>query len=112
MNFGAGNSSLLIDNGAAVVTVAGRAASPHRNIDSQFEVLSTRTGRVIRAFLPSSRSGGYEGLLWASSSGAVLAGYVPYTAPHPHPLGPLEWIIASRHTPIKGVPQGFLPIAF
>jgi hypothetical protein len=92
----------LIDNGAAVVTIAER--SQHRKVVSRFEVLSTRTGRATRTFLPS-RPGGALSLVWASAAGTVLAGYFS--------SGSVEWISGARHTPVSGVPaSGFLAIAF
>jgi len=100
----------MINNGAAVVTIVLLA---HQRVYSRFEVLSTRTGRVIRTFLPSTLTGGEEGLYWSNSTGTVLAGFAPYTGPHPNWLGPLEWISGSRHTPVKraGIPA-FGTIAF
>jgi hypothetical protein len=101
----------LIDHGTAVVTDVQRLA--RRKVNSQFEVLSTSTGRVIRAFFPSTLPGGEEGLMWSNSAGTVFAGYVPYTGPHPNWLGPVEWFSTTAHMPIKGVPnESLLGIAF
>ena len=92
----------LIDNGAAVVTIAQR--SQGGKVVSRFEVLSTRTGRVIRTFKPS-RPNGAVGLLWASTAGTVLAGSFS--------SGSIEWISGARHMPVKGIqPGGSLVIAF
>ena len=106
--FQVGGSFTIIDDGAAVVTVVGRTASPGRKVVSQFEVLSTRTGRVIRAFLPSTRpdaENSQQGLVWANSAGTVLAGFVPYAGTHPSSIGPLEWISGSRYAPVRGLPR-------
>lgn len=102
----------LIDKGTAVVTVVGPEDVHYGKVDSQFEVLSTRTGRVIRAFLPSKVPGDNDSLVWASPSGAVIAGYVRYAGREPKLLGPLEWISATGYTPIKGVSTEMPSIAF
>jgi hypothetical protein len=98
----------LIDHGSEVVSVVGNSPVGS-GVVSEFEVFSTRTGRVLRAFLPSRRV--EDALLWANPAGTVIAG----SAPEPDgQAGPLEWISPTRQIPIKGLPASgdFLGIAF
>jgi hypothetical protein len=98
----------LIDHGSEVVSVVGNSPVGS-GVVSEFEVFSTRTGRVLRAFLPSRRV--EDALLWANPAGTVIAG----SAPEPDvQAGPLEWISPTRQIPIKGLPANgdFLGIAF
>jgi hypothetical protein len=98
----------LIDNGTAVVSVAERALSTHGGVHSEYEVLSTSTGQVIRAFLPSAYYD--EALWWASPAGNVLAGYLPQSSARSS--GPAEWFSGAKHAPIEGLSEVPQDIAF
>jgi hypothetical protein len=98
----------LIDHGSEVVSVVGNSPVGS-GVVSEFEVFSTRTGRVLRAFLRSRRIELY--LLSANPAGTVIVGEVP--GPDGR-ASPLEWITPTRQIPIKGLPANgdFLGIAF
>jgi hypothetical protein len=98
----------LIDHGAEVVSVVeGRPL--HSGVVSEFYVFSTRTGRALRAFLPSTRM--EDDLLWGNPAGTVIVGNMPRPDGW---QGPLEWISPSRQIPIRGLPADgdLLGIAF
>ena len=96
----------LIDNGSAAISVIERGAYGSGPV-SEFEVFSTRTGRILRAFLPSTQVD--DGLLWANAAGTVIAGTALGAGGR---ASPLEWISATRQTAIKGVELGIVAIAF
>ncbi len=85
----------LIDHGSQVVSVVGDSPVGS-GVVSEFAVFSTSTGRVLRAFLRSTRT--EDDLLWANPAGTVIVGRVP--GPDGQP-GPLEWITPSRQVPIE-----------
>jgi len=94
----------MTNNGTAIASAVERWQGA---VNSQYEVFSARTGRVIRTFLPSTQRG--ESLWWANSAGTLFVGSVPASGPDPTPL---EWISGSAHTPVRGLQGGPLFVAF
>jgi hypothetical protein len=89
----------LVDRGAALVSVV-EGGSGGSNL-SGYEVFSTRTGQVLRVLRPISQAQ-YD-LLWANPTGTVVVGNFPTPKGS---TGPLEWITATRHIGIRGLPAG------
>jgi hypothetical protein len=100
----------LVDQGTAVVSVLERANAPHAGVDSRYAVLSARTGRVTRAFLPSMELD--ETLWWANPAGTVLVGTIPQAQGTSFVVSPLQWISGGRHEPVAGAPANWLDLAF
>jgi hypothetical protein len=101
---------VLIDQGTAVVSVVERAQPAHPGVDSWYAVLSARTGRIIREFLPSTELD--EILWWANPAGTALVGTIPQASGKSFIVSPLQWISGSGHGPVRGAPGNWLDLAF